>query len=100
MTLVPAVFFLLMEPYKSNRLIRFHSWQSIFFFLAVAAVRAVESVLDAMLPVVIAFAFLSVVSLVLLAAWLVAVMQAFSGKTYQLPWIGSFADNASSGQQL
>lgn len=100
MTLIPAVFFLLMEPYKSNRLVRFHSFQSIFFFLAVAAVRAVESVLDAMLPFVIAYAFISVVGLVMLAAWLVAVMQAFGGKPYQLPWIGPFAEKASSGAQL
>ena len=100
MTLVPAVFFLLLEPYKSNRLVRFHSWQSIFFFLAVAAVRAIENLLNAMLPVVIAFAFISILGLMMLAAWLIAVMQAFGGKPYQLPWIGAVAEKASSGATL
>ena len=97
MTVVPAVFFLLVEPYKANRLVRFHSFQSVFFFLAVAAVRALENVLDAMLPVVIAYSIISVVSLVLVAAWLVAVVQAFGGKRYLLPWIGTVAERASDG---
>ncbi|AFL86439.1 putative membrane protein [Terriglobus roseus DSM 18391] len=100
MTLVPAVFFLLVEPYKSNRLVRFHSFQSIFFFLAVAALHAIENVLDALLPVVMAYSIISVVSLVWLATWLVAVVQAFGGKPYQLPWIGRFAEKASSGATL
>ena len=97
-TLVPAVFFLLIEPYKSNRRVRFHSWQSVFFFLAVAAVRAVESVLNALLPIAIAFAISSVLSLILLTAWLVAVVQAFSGKAYRLPWIGQAAAKVAEGK--
>ena len=35
-TCIPAIFFVLVEPYKRNRFVRFHSFQSIF--LAVAAV--------------------------------------------------------------
>src|ERR1700758_2875998 len=34
---VPAIFFLLRDPFKKNRFIRFHAWQSIL----VAAVTAV-----------------------------------------------------------
>jgi uncharacterized membrane protein len=29
-TIIPAIVFLVMEPYNRNRFIRFHSWQSIF----------------------------------------------------------------------
>jgi uncharacterized membrane protein len=96
-TIIPAIFFLLMDPYKSNRTVRFHSWQSVFFFLAVVAVRAVETVLDAMLPAAISFGFASLLSLVLLAAWLVVVVQAFGGKRYLLPWIGGIAEKTSGG---
>ena len=29
-TIIPAIIFLVMEPYNKNRFIRFHSWQCLF----------------------------------------------------------------------
>jgi uncharacterized membrane protein len=99
-TLIPAIFFLLMEPYKSNATVRFHSWQSVFFFLAVAAVRAVEGVMDTILPPVGAYGLEGVLSLVILAVWLMVVVQAFSGKRYLLPGIGAIAEKTASGPMV
>ena len=33
-TFIPAIIFLVMEPYNKNRFVRFHSFQSLFFTLA------------------------------------------------------------------
>ncbi len=33
-TIIPAIIFLVMEPYNRNRFVRFHSFQSIFFGVA------------------------------------------------------------------
>ena len=30
-TIIPAIIFLVMEPYNKNRFVRFHSWQCLFF---------------------------------------------------------------------
>src|ERR1700674_1438243 len=30
-TIIPAIIFLVMEPYNKNRFIRFHAWQCLFF---------------------------------------------------------------------
>ena len=95
-TVVPAVFFLLMEPYRSDPAVRFHSWQSIFYFLAVAAIRVVEMLLISMMPSNIAFSISSLLSLVLCLGWLVAVIKAFQGNKWMLPVIGSYASQTAS----
>jgi len=95
-TVIPAVFFLLLEPYRSQPLLRFHSWQSIFYFLAVAAIRVVEMLLISMLPSSIAFSISSLLSLLLFIAWLIAVIKAFQGSRWLLPVIGSYASQTAS----
>ena len=94
-TVVPAVLFLLIEPYRRNTFVRFHSWQSIFLFIAIAAVRSVEMMLVAMLPSAMAFAIGSLFSLLFFIAWLVATIKAFQGDRYSLPLIGSFAERTA-----
>src|SRR5213082_1956486 len=34
-TIIPAIIFLVMDPYNRSSFIRFHAWQSIFFGIAV-----------------------------------------------------------------
>lgn len=91
-TLLPAIVFLLVEPYRSNALVRFHSWQSIGLFVAVGIVRSILGIMGAVLPPLLMVMLNSVLSLVFLAAWLVAMIHAFSGKKYVLPVIGPFVE--------
>jgi len=95
-TVVPAIFFLLLEPYRHNPVIRFHSWQSIFLFIGIAAVRAVENLLAASLSSAAAFALASLFSLLFFIAWLVPTIKAFQGSRYHLPAIGGFAEQAAT----
>jgi uncharacterized membrane protein len=93
---IPAIYFLISEPYRSDPLIRFHSWQAIFYFLAVAAIRVVELLLVSMLPVNIAYSTTGLLLIVLSAGWLIAVIKAFQGNKWMLPVIGSYAAQTAS----
>ena len=93
---VPAVYFLTSEPYRSDPLVRFHSWQSIFYFLAVAAIRVVELLLISMLPSNIAYTITGLLLIALCTAWLIAMIKAFQGSKWLLPVIGSYAEQTAS----
>jgi uncharacterized membrane protein len=99
-TFIPAVIFVLIEPYKHNRFVRFHSFQSIF--LAVAAVlmaiamRILYSVL-ALIPVagfLLAWLVTAVAVMGWVILWLVLLIKALQGEAFRLPWIGNLAEKA------
>ncbi|MGI4854534.1 MAG: DUF4870 domain-containing protein [Janthinobacterium lividum] len=92
----PAVVFLLLPAYRSHALLRFHSWQSIFYFLAIVAVRVVEQLLVSMVPSAIAFSISSLVLLLLFAGWAVAVIKALQGEKWLMPGVGVYAERTAS----
>ncbi len=97
---VPAVFFLLLPPYRSQPQLRFHSWQAIFYFLLGVAAREIEQVLASMLPSPVAFLLGSLLLLLLFAGWLVAVVKAVQGERCHLPLVGSFAEQVAQTSSL
>jgi uncharacterized membrane protein len=99
-TFIPAIVFVLIEPFKRNRFIRFHSFQSIYLtvatFLVAIAMRIFYSVLT-LIPVVgflLAWLVLAVTLLAWVILWLVLLVKAFQGETFRLPLIGSLAEKA------
>jgi uncharacterized membrane protein len=97
-TFIPAVIFLLIEPFKRNRFVRFHSSQSIFFTIATIlialAMRGLYSVL-ALIPVagyLLAWLTTGILLLGWSILWLVLLIKALQGETFQLPIIGRFAE--------
>jgi uncharacterized membrane protein len=99
-TFIPAVILVLIEPFKRNRFIRFHSFQSIFLTVATIviafALRILYSVLT-LIPVVgylMAWLALAVAVLGWGILWLVLLVKALQGQTFQLPLIGSLAEKA------
>jgi uncharacterized membrane protein len=90
-TIVPAIIFLLMEPFNKTRFVRFHSFQSIFFFLAVAAAHLALRVLgDIALPLH------ALVSLAALVIWVILLIKANQGQMYKLPIIGDLAEKQAN----
>ena len=92
-TIIPAIVFLLIEPYNRRRFTRFHAFQSIFLFGACIVAGIGISVLGA-LPVirwaaVLLWPFLGLAEV---AVWLWCVLKAFQGKMYKLPIIGDLAE--------
>ena len=92
-TFIPAIIFLVTEPYNRSRFIRFHSFQSIFFTVAIIAIHIALSIL-AVVPflVLITLPLHMLVSLASLALWIVLLMKANQGQMYKLPVIGDLAE--------
>src|SRR5271170_6480079 len=98
LTFIPALVFALVEPFKRNRFVRFHSFQSIFLagatIVAAVAIRILYSVL-ALIPLVgflLAWLLSAVVLVGLVVLWLVLLVKALQGQIFRLPWIGDLAE--------
>ena len=95
LTFIPAIFFLLLEPYKQNSYVRYHSWQSILLSLGAFAVNVV-------LAFLLVFALLftprlhlvawRAIELFWIAVWIACVVNAAMGKRFKLPVIGGLAE--------
>ncbi len=91
---ISGIYFLYSKGYRSNRFIRFHAWQSIFFSLGGILALSLIIGLSVLLPLeyvgwalFAAFACTVVLTLV----WFRAIMQALSGQEWDLPLAGSMA---------
>jgi uncharacterized membrane protein len=97
-TFVPAIGFLLIEPYRRNRYVRFHSVQCLLAcgagFLFAILIRLVSMVLF-LIPVLgpLLFVLINMMMLLtLLLLWLVLLVKAFQGEMFHIPLLGDFAD--------
>ena len=101
-TIIPAIVFLLVEPYNKDRFVRFHSFQCIGLWLAALVVGAALRVVDLVLsfiPVMGQLLMLLsslVVGLGFFAIWLVLVVKALQGESFKLPLVGNFAERQAS----
>jgi uncharacterized membrane protein len=92
-TIIPAIVFLVMEPYNKSRFIRFHSFQSIFFGLAWAVFWMALSFV-ASIPVlgwmtILIWPLLGLGGLVI---WVILLLKANQGQMFKLPVIGDMAE--------
>ena len=97
LTIIPAIIFLVIEPYNRIPFVRFHSWQSIGLCLASVVLQAIVSVFDAMTHFIpgmhLLYSLLHfAVGIGLFIAWLVVLIKATQGEWYKLPIIGDFAE--------
>jgi uncharacterized membrane protein len=98
-TIIPAIVFLIVAPYKRSSFVRFHAWQSIFFFVAWAVIRILVGFVQNLVPPVV---FLTVtmwqlIDLALFVVLLVVMINAFNGKRIKLPVIGGLAARQAGG---
>jgi len=97
-TIIPAIVFLLVEPYRKNRFVRFHSFQCIGVWLAGLVIAAMLRVLGLLLLFVPLLGHLlllvvsMVVSLGFIVVWVVLVVKALQGEMFKLPLVGDFAE--------
>ncbi len=92
-TIIPAIVFLILEPYNRKRFIRFHAFQCIFFAVAWTALWIVLAFIGH-IPF-LGWATILVWPLVSLAGfilWLIMVLKAYQGQKFKLPVIGDMAE--------
>ncbi|HEY0785060.1 MAG TPA: hypothetical protein VGD62_04265 [Acidobacteriaceae bacterium] len=95
-TIIPAIIFLVLEPYNRIPLVRFHAWQSIALTGAAIVLHIVLTICGLMLhfiPLIglLLFPIHMLVSLAIFVAWLICILKASKGEWYKLPVIGEFA---------
>jgi uncharacterized membrane protein len=85
-TIIPAIIFLIVEPYNKNSYIRFHSWQSIFLNIVDIVIGFIN-----IIPILGQLIFL-VGMLILFVAWIIVLLKALKGERFKLPLIGDLAE--------
>jgi uncharacterized membrane protein len=101
-TFIPAVIFLLVEPYKKNRFVRFHSFQCLGAFLVVLIVAAIMRIAAALIGLIPLLGPLFVVLLSVILAfgffmlWLLMLVKALQGEWFKLPFIGDHAERQAT----
>jgi uncharacterized membrane protein len=98
LTIIPAIAFLIVEPFKRNSFIRFHAWQSIFFFVAWAVIEIMVGVLENLEPssVFLTLTLLQLAGLAMFIVWLIALVSAVNGRRVKLPIIGKLAERQAN----
>jgi uncharacterized membrane protein len=92
-TFIPAIIFLVTPPYNQSRFIRFHSFQSIFLFVAVVAIQIGLTVLTVVPFLIFVTAPLHMlVALGALVLWIILLLKANQGQMYKLPIIGDLSE--------
>jgi uncharacterized membrane protein len=97
-TFIPAIIFLIVEPYNRSPLVRFHSWQSIFFAIGCFVVD-VALIMLRFIPF-FGWTMLFISPLIWLAffvLWLIMLINAFNGKRFKLPIVGDLAEKQANG---
>ncbi len=85
-TIIPAIIFLIVEPYNKNSYVKFHSWQSIFLGIACFAFSFIN-----IIPILGQLIFL-LGMLALFIVWIIVLLKALKGERYKLPFIGNLAE--------
>jgi len=101
-TIIPAIIFLVTEPYNKSRFVRFHSWQNLFLHLAAVVLWIglfIVSIVLAFIPILghlISFLLWAGLSVGVLIVWIILLMKANQGVMYKLPVIGDLAEKQAN----
>jgi len=92
-TFIPAIVFLVLEPYNKSRFIRFHAFQCIFVTVAFVALGIALGIIS-MIPFLglITIPLHFVIWLGAVALWIVLVLKAYQGQMFKLPVVGDMAE--------
>ena len=96
-TILPAIIFLLIEPYNRNPFVRFHSFQCLFTAVAIVVIEVALGILSSILHLVPVVGWLitailwPLLGLAFLALWLLLVIKAYKHEIYKLPYVGDMA---------
>jgi uncharacterized membrane protein len=86
-TIIPAILFLVLEPYNRNRFIRFHAFQCLFLAVALIVIHIVLGFIPILGWIISGFVSLGTIVLVI-----VLIVKAYGGQKMKLPVIGDMAE--------
>jgi uncharacterized membrane protein len=95
---ITGILFLVIEPYKRDRFVRFHAFQSIFYCVACIVFHICWSIAwGILMQFSVSFFFIGaplhlLLSLVLFGYWLFLMFQAYQQREYHVPILGAIAE--------
>lgn len=96
LSVITGLIFLVLAPYNRDRFVRFHAYQSIFFFVALLALNIAVNVLGIVLPWRVERMLDGMLNLMGLAGSIWLMYQAYQGQTFKLPVIGDWAERQAN----
>jgi uncharacterized membrane protein len=90
--LVTGILFLVLDPYKQNKSIRFHAFQSIFMHLAVLVIFWAVMPALGMLTGGMVWMLGPLLGLASVGLWIFMLVKTYQGQKVVLPLVGQFAE--------
>lgn len=90
LTIIPAILFLVLEPYNKRPFVRYNAFQSIA--LGVVAIGLSFFMVIPILGWIVGL----LGDLVLFVAWIMCIVKAYQGTLFKLPVVGPFVDNLAN----
>jgi uncharacterized membrane protein len=95
---ITGIIFLVLDPFKNDKFVKFHAFQSIFFSVVVIGFTIVWSILSIILGLIsmgflagIMFLISLLIHLVFLCFWIFLMYKAYQNEYYSAPIIGALA---------
>lgn len=95
--IITGILFLVLEPYRRDRFVRFHAMQSILYFVAAVAFNILWTIMVGMLISIsgwiafVSFPIRMLISLGLFGLWLFVMFQAYNQREFRIPILGAIA---------
>jgi uncharacterized membrane protein len=95
--IITGILFLVLEPYRRDRFVRFHAMQSILYFVAAVAFNILWSIMIGILMnisgwiALVALPIRLLISLGLFGLWLFLMFQAYNHREFRIPILGAIA---------
>ena len=86
-TIIPAIVFLLIEPYNRNKFVRFHSFQCLFLSGALIVIHIILGFIP-----LLGWLVSLLLSLATVILWILLVVKAYQGQKFKVPFIGDLAE--------
>jgi uncharacterized membrane protein len=91
LTFIPAVVLLFLKQYHDRKFVRFHAFQSIFFWAAVVILLGLGLLASTFGWLFVWLVIGALVFLGLFFTWIVLSIKALQGEWFELPWLGELA---------
>jgi len=95
--IITGILFMVLEPYKRDRFVRFHAMQSILYFVFAVAFSIAWSIVVGILMHLsgwfffVAFPIRLIISLAMFGLWLYVMFQAYNEREFRIPILGAIA---------
>lgn len=92
LTFVPAVLFIFLKQFQERKFVRFHAFQSVFFWGVVIVLLLAGFFASAIGWLLLWMVTGALVMLALFFTWAVLSIKALQGEWFELPWLGALAE--------